>query len=208
MTKNTSETHNLHYLLRFRSTLNNALITHPRTFAVRVDLRFPDGYYVDDNKAIEAFTPAIRSRLTAVFKRRKKKNPGKQVHGSDLHFIWVRENNQCGEKIHYHALLMFNRDAFWQLGEYQKKGNLADLITQAWLSALKLKDDGCRTLVSFPENPCYHLFRAKLGATDDCQAVFQRLDYMAKHRTKQYSNKVRTLGCSVSDSENWMGRKH
>ncbi|MFJ3266944.1 hypothetical protein ACIPIK_12750 [Serratia liquefaciens] len=24
---------------------------------------------------------------------------------------------------------------------------------------------------------------------------------MAKHRTKQYSNKVRTLGCSISGSE-------
>ncbi|MGB2538498.1 YagK/YfjJ domain-containing protein [Hafnia paralvei] len=44
----------------------------------------------------------------------------------------------------------------------------------------------------------YHLFRGKLWATDDCQKVFQRIDYMAKHRTKQYSNKVRTLGCSVS----------
>lgn len=73
MTKNTSETHNFHYLLRFRSTLNNALITHPRTFAVRVDLRFPDGYCVDGNKAIEAFTPAIRSRLTALFKRKRKR---------------------------------------------------------------------------------------------------------------------------------------
>ncbi|HHW4126280.1 TPA: YagK/YfjJ domain-containing protein [Yersinia enterocolitica] len=50
----------------------------------------------------------------------------------------MRENNQYGGKIHYHALLMFNRDAFWRLGEYQKKGRLADLITQTWLSVLKL----------------------------------------------------------------------
>ncbi|HGK4900349.1 TPA: inovirus-type Gp2 protein [Yersinia enterocolitica] len=138
---------------------------------------------------IEAFTPAIRSRLLAVFKRRKKKNPGKYVHRSDLHFIWVRENNQYGEKIHYHALLMFNRDAFWRLGEYQKKGSLADLITQTRLSVLKLN------------TVLWSRFRKTLiitGATDDCLAVLQRIDYMVKHRTKQYSNKVRTLECSVS----------
>ncbi|WP_242452073.1 hypothetical protein [Pantoea agglomerans] len=33
---------------------------------------------------------------------------------------------------------MFNRNAFWRLGEYQIKGSLADLITQTWLSVLKL----------------------------------------------------------------------
>lgn len=201
MKKDKPDTHNLYYLARFRSTIHSALITHPRTLAVRVDLRLPEGYCVDDNKAIESFTPAIKSRLVALFKRKKKKNPGKQIHESGLHYIWVRESNQCGEKIHYHALLMFNKDCFWALGDYKKKGNLADLITQAWLSALKLKGDQYHPLVSFPENPCYHLFRGKLGATDDCQEVFQRIDYMAKHRTKQYSNKVRTLGCSVSGSK-------
>ncbi|XYK34885.1 inovirus-type Gp2 protein [Serratia sarumanii] len=50
--------------------------------------------------------------------------------------------------------------------------------------------------------PCSGLVSGKpwllLGATDDCQTVLQRIDYMAKHRTKQYSNKIRTLGCSVS----------
>ncbi len=80
--------------------------------AVRVDLRLPEGYCVDDNKAIESFTLAIKSQLVALFKRKKKNNPGKQIHDSGLYYIWVRENNQCGEKIHYHALLMFNKDSF------------------------------------------------------------------------------------------------
>lgn len=199
MKKDNLGTHNRYYLARFRSTLTNALRTHPRTLAVRVDLRLPEGYCVDDNKAIEAFTPAIKSRLAALFKRKKKKNPGQQIHQSGLHYIWVRENNQSGEKIHYHALLMFNKDSFWTLGNYKKKGNLADLITQAWISALKLKGDEHSSLVSFPENPCYHLFRGNLRATTGFHEVMRRIDYMAKHRTKQYSNKIRTLGCSVSE---------
>jgi hypothetical protein len=59
----------------------------------------------------------------------------------------VRENNQYGEKIYYHALLMFNRDAFWRLGKNQKKGSLADLV--------KCVEAEYRAPVSFAENPDY-----------------------------------------------------
>ncbi|EJJ4045593.1 DNA repair protein [Salmonella enterica subsp. enterica serovar Typhimurium] len=197
MKENSSITHNFYYLSRFRSTLYNALIIHPRTLLVRVDLRFPDDYGAESNKAIEAFTPAIKSRLVSRYKRDKKKRSGQQVHLSKLNYIWVREHNRCGKKVHYHALLMFNKDVFWTIGKLGEAGNLADLIINAWLSALGLTGKQYRSLVHFPDHACYHLNRAKLSATDDIKLIWQRLDYMAKHRTKVYSKRNRTLGCSA-----------
>ncbi|EKN4004809.1 inovirus Gp2 family protein [Yersinia enterocolitica] len=194
-------THNYLYLARFGSTVRNALITHPRLLVIRVDLRFPDNYDVEGNKAMKAFMAAITSRLEARYKRKKKENPGKQVHYSELHYIWVRENNQCGKKIHYHTLLMFNMDVFNSLGNYWKEGNLADLIINAWLSTLKLEGKEYRGLVYFCKSPCYRLNRANLEATDDYKKLMERTEYMAKHRTKIYSNRIRSAGSSIYDEQ-------
>ncbi|APS30705.1 inovirus Gp2 family protein [Pectobacterium brasiliense] len=189
--------YNYYYLCKFRSTLMNAMRTHPRTLAVRVDLHFPDDYCAEGNRAIGSFTPALKSRLRARYRRQVKKNHGKQTHQSDMHYIWVREHNQCGTKFHYHVLLMFNKDVFYTLGDYTQRGNLADMIIQAWCSALSLSAEKYRSLVTFPESPCYYLYWGSLNKSTDFSAIRSRIDYMAKNRDKQYSRKVRTMGCTA-----------
>ncbi len=52
-------THNYLYLARFGSTVRNALITHPRLLVIRVDLRFPDNYDVEGNKAMKAASSVL-----------------------------------------------------------------------------------------------------------------------------------------------------
>ncbi|MEI7101010.1 inovirus Gp2 family protein [Pectobacterium versatile] len=197
MSKTRLKKYNIHYLYKIKKTLELALLAHHRTLIVRVDLHFPDNYHVEDNTAIGSFTPALKSRLIAKYKRQVKHNPGKQIHQSDLHYVWVREQNQCGTKIHYHALLMFNKDAFYTLGDYTQKGNLADMIIQAWCSALNLDAEKHRTLVTFPKNPCYYLHWANANKSTNFDAISSRIEYMAKHRDKQYSRKVRTMGCTA-----------
>lgn len=197
MNKIPPEKYNNYYLYKIKKTLELAVLAHHRTLVVRVDLHFPDNVHVENNKAISAFTPALESRLIAKYKRQVKKNPGKQIHQSDLHYVWVREQNQCGTKIHYHALFMFNKDAFYTLGDYTQRGNLADMIIQAWCSALNLDAEKHRTLVTFPTNPCYYLYWADASKGTNFDAINSRIEYMAKHRDKQYSRKVRTMGCSA-----------
>lgn len=191
-------THNYHYIYRFESTIRNALIIHPRLLAIRVDLRFPDDFEVEGNKVMKSFMAAVTSRLESRYWHKKRANLGKHVHYSELNYLWVREHNQCGSKVHYHVVLMFNGDAFNSLGNYWKEGNLTSLIINAWLSALKLKGNEHRGLVYFPKHPCYRMNRSTLGSTPDFRNLMQRVEYMAKHRTKLYG-KVRSMGCSVYD---------
>lgn len=199
-------THNYHYIYRFGSTIRNALIIHPRLLAIRIDLRFPDDYEVEGNKAMKSFMAAVTSRLEARYWQKKRTNPGKHVHYTELNYIWVREHNRCGSKVHYHVVLMFNGDAFNSPGIYWNKGNLTDLIIKSWLSALRIKGDEHRGLVYFPKHSCYRLNRKNLSSTPEFNKLMQRVEYMAKHRSKLYG-KIRSMGCSVYDETELKNKK-
>lgn len=194
--KANTTSHNNHYLNRFEQVINLALAKHPRTLAARIDLHLPNETSRNDKNVISRFTDSVKAKVKADRKRSKKTNP--KAHDSEVHYIWVKESNQIGNKVHYHILLMFNKDAYWTLGNYIAEGNLADLIVQAWCSALGVDKEKYRSLVYFPKNPCYHINRNALTKTHDYQALLGRINYMAKDRTKQYSNQARSFGCSVN----------
>ena len=71
-------------------------------------------------------------------------------------------------------------------GYLLEQGNLTDLIINAWLSALRIKGDQYRGLVYFPKHSCYRLNRKILGSTPEFNKLMQRVEYMAKHRSKLY----------------------
>ncbi|PHI30137.1 inovirus Gp2 family protein [Budvicia aquatica] len=184
------------YLNRMTKTIQAALKEHPRTFALRVDLRLPDDILARTDPAlISRFMDSLKAKLKADLA--KKESEGKRVHPSTLRYVWVREFNEQEDKKHYHVLLLLNKDAYAFLGDYrQQTGNLAALITQAWLSALGINDERYQSLTYFPKNPCYYL-NIKMLDTDGVYAkLMTRVSYLAKERSKISADGERNFGCS------------
>lgn len=188
---------NFDYLNKIIEVIQSALNKHPRILALRFDLRLPDDVLARiDSAVISRFFDSLKAKLKADLN--KKRAEGKRVHSCTPRYIWVREFNQPGEKKHYHVLLLLNKDAYAFLGDYRKPdGNLAALITQAWLSALGVNDERYQSLPYFPKNPCYYL-DAKTLDTDGVYAkLMARVSYLAKERSKVSDDSERNFGYSL-----------
>ncbi len=187
---------NSDYLNKIIDVIQAALKEHPRTFALRVDLRLPDDIFARTDPAlISRFIDSLKAKLKADLT--KKESEGKRVHPSTLRYVWVREFNQREDKKHYHVLLLLNKDTYAFLGGYsQLTGNLAALITQAWLSALGINDERYQSLTYFPDNPCYYLNDKTLSTDGVYAKLMVRVSYLAKVRSKISADGERNFGCS------------
>lgn len=190
--------YNHDWLERIENTIENALNEHPRTLAIRVDLRLPDAEVSAsiDHAVISRFTDSLKAKIRA--NRHQKLKEGKRVHSCTLRYAWAREFGSEKGKKHYHVLLLLNKDAYFQLGPYTEYGGtLALTIRQAWMSALGVSDAKYHFLAQFPEYPCYYL-NAKTLVTDGIyQRLIERISYLAKERSKQYGDGERNFGCSL-----------
>ena len=191
-----------HYVTRMEDTVQKALVAHPRTLALRVDLHLPE--YNDllcantDSQVITRFMASLRSQLTAQWHR--KSQPGGRIHWTDLRYVWAREFDWFGIKPHYHVVLLLNNDAYNAPGNYQSEGtNLATIIMAAWYRALRIaipahpKD---RSLVKFVKNPCYWIDANSDSVEEVLSELMFRMRYMAKVRSKHHEDGYRLFGCS------------
>ena len=188
---------NPHYVNGIHKTIKAALEEHPRTFAIRVDLRLPayDVVAATDAGVISRFIDSLKAKIAADLHRKQKK--GIRVHPCTLRYIWVREFDKKENKKHYHAFLLLNKDTYAFLGDYrQSEGNLSVLITQAWLSALRLTGLQYRRLPRIPENPYYYLNAKTLDTDGIYPYLIARVYYMAKARSKISVDGERNFGCS------------
>lgn len=189
---------NTRYLQRILRVITQATTQHPRTMAVRVDLRLPDNHFNIRTGLLSRFIESLDAKIEARY--RKKIKQGIRSYPCHLRYAWVREVGEVNEKSHYHLVLFVNKDTFNGLGGYGEEGTgLASLIREAWLSALQLSTcPEYRALVHIPDNPLYYL---DVNATD-YKTVYDRLtfrlSYFAKERTKAYSPDERSFGCSQS----------
>lgn len=195
--------YNNHYLRRLKQTLDFALTVHPRTLAVILILRFPD--YLDNGDSIQhspdmgqgvfsRFIESLNAKISAY--QNRKKLAGKRVYPCRVSYSWVKEWG-IEEKPHYHAVLYFNHDTFFNLGNLRRSNNLGSFIQEAWCSALSFKsDEEYSTLVHFPINPLYILNRNDLHFNQIYHALIFRLRYFAKEHSKIYSKNERTFGSS------------
>ncbi|ELW9025237.1 inovirus Gp2 family protein [Yersinia enterocolitica] len=189
---------NITYLQQMLRVVGNATAQYPRTMAVRVDLRLPDDHFNNQAGIISRFIESLNAKIEARY--RKKIKQGIRSYRCQIRYAWVREVGEINERSHYHMVLFVNKDTFNGLGRYGSDGiGLANLISEAWLSALQLSPyPEYRTLVHIPDNPLYYL---DVNAPD-YQAVYDkltfRLSYFAKERTKSYSRDERSFGCSQS----------
>lgn len=195
------------YLLKLDQVIRRALEEHPRTFAVRVDLRYPRFF---DESAIKhdditCFIKSLKSQLEADARRKERER--KRVHPCTLRHVWAKEQCESGHP-HFHVLLLFNRDRYHGLGDFTSSShadglrgqafnepalNLSGRIIRAWASALNLDDRDAQGLVHFCQDGCYRLDQDDPEAFD---ALFERVSYLAKADTKVYGGRRRTFGGS------------
>lgn len=130
----------------------------------------------------------------------------KRTHHCRIRHVWVREFNKNGKK-HYHLALFFNQEAYAYPGTYKPdhegkyRHNLAYMIMEAWVRALHLdKEENYQQhyrLIHFPDNCHARLNMYDLSYQDNYAAIMNRLSYLAKEYSKDYSDGKRNFGCSI-----------
>lgn len=198
------------YIDRMIDTINRSLAEHPRTMAIRVDLRLPcipepnnhidaDSpvhFYNVDRGVISRFFVSLQAQIK--YDQDSKMREGKRVHACSVRYVWVRECSM-EHKWHYHVLLLLNKDAYAHLGNlniFDAQSNLISKIRKAWSSALNGDYDCCAGLVYVPENPIYYLDANNPSNNYVYNDLIYRCSYMAKDATKLYGDGYRCFGCS------------
>lgn len=194
---------NKHHLNLIAQTIDSAQATHARIFALRIDLRFPHEDndipclpFLADRAVISRFIDALKARITA--ETQYKQRMGKYVHPCHLHYVWARECNSAHHE-HYHLLLLFNKDRYFTLGNFNNTDDtLLNKIRAAWASALSLMPQEAIGLVHVPDNAEYHLDRHKPATQQEAQlsTLLLRAGYLAKLDTKVSKPGYRSFGCS------------
>lgn len=191
------------YLASIESVINDAVNEHPRSIAIRCDLRFPIDYNVDGTSSpISKFIASLKAQMEAADQAKHRANM--RVHPSTLRYVWVREWSNA-RLWHYHVVLFLNKDRFFTLGRFKsdpdemaEQINLSDRIQKAWASALSISLSYAIGLVHFPQNPTYFLDCGSSDFGNQYASLYERLSYFAKEETKHYGDGKNNFGCSRS----------
>ena len=195
------------YLDKLLATINLSLLEHPRTYAIRVDLRLPDfdGHHdclsrdeiVSFNRnrinLMKRFIESLNAKVKAQTRRMCRE--GKRARPCTVRYTWVRERDTALND-HYHVVLFFNKDRYYRSGDYSSDGSLASMIIAAWSSALGCSVASSFRLVHFPKNHGYYLNEKSSEFSQQYSDLFYRISYLAKKRTKRYGEGSRCFGCS------------
>ena len=203
--------------------INDALEDHPRTLAIRVDLRAPSGIRQLPEKAISNFIDTFKGKVKAKQDRRRATQERRYPKPCKVRYIWVRERDTALHD-HFHVLLLLNQDAYPSLGSFNSgKQNLANRIKDSWAHALGIYPEELGGGVHFPKNgeyiidasvePDHRLLRliesekwlemnkderydALAWFNDRYEGLFYRVSYFCKTDTKVFSRGLRSFGCS------------
>ncbi len=184
------------YLSRALYVIRHALAQHPRTFAFRVDLRFPSDWDFGDssgNESLGRFFASLRAKIRHNRMLRVKETG--YAHDTAISHIWCREIGEHGVP-HYHLAILLNRDAFFTLGTFEiGRDNIYNDLIEAWASALKLPVQCAVGLVHIPDN---HAYKLTIDDRDDTlNDFFCRVSYLCKAKTKHFGNGVHSFGASI-----------
>jgi hypothetical protein len=165
-------------------------------FALRVDLQIPNNDLIDRHRLMTRFIGSLKAQLKACERKRKRRNPDIRIYPNGLRYVWAKEYGTENELEHYHALLLFNKDAYYKTGNYRTEGSLASRIKKAWNSAL---GDAVSETASHVHN-CYNGSYYIDGNSNDYKKqldeVMYRASYLCKNRTKVISASRRSFGSS------------
>lgn len=185
------------YLERILGVLNSSLDEHPRTLAIRIDLRYPSSYTNEvPDKIMSRFIKTLRSYFITDYNQKRARNV--RAHRSSVRYAWCRESTAYSPE-HYHLILFVNRDAYYQLGAYGSKDNgLSAMIKRAWATALGIHVGNIGGAIHFPRNCLHHVRVNSDSFAKDYADTFYRASYLAKLDTKSYGNRYRSFDCSRS----------
>jgi len=193
------------YLDRAFQTVSRALAAHPRTFAFRVDLRFPEtinlpSEYYSSNIAIMRFIESFKAKIKYSRDLAKHNNPN--AHDTGVRYIWAREHHQSGVP-HYHLIIFLNADAFNTLGTFElNRKNIFNRLIQAWASALKINDQNAIGLVNlskphFSQAPfAFIIDKNSPDYTTHMNNLFTAISYLCKYETKTIGQNVHAFQTS------------
>ncbi len=198
---------NTHYLDRIILTMSKALKDYKRVHALRLDLRLPVSDSEKDilrrdeilnntfnqKNIIKRFFESLKAKIKAQEKRIKVS--GKRIYPCHLRYVWCRERNKSTND-HYHLVLFFNKDRYFSSGYRDNEESLVRLIMDAWSSALGEYVDNADRLVQLVYKGTHYLDQNKYDFENKYQALFTRLSYFAKNRTKHYDEGKRCFGTS------------
>ncbi|EGQ8098748.1 inovirus Gp2 family protein [Vibrio parahaemolyticus] len=198
---------NTHYLDRIILTMSKALKDYKRVHALRLDLRLPVSDSEKDilrrdevlnntfnqKNIIKRFFESLKAKIKAQEKRMKVS--GKRIYPCHLRYVWCRERNKSTND-HYHLVLFFNKDRYFSSGYRDNEESLVRLIMDAWSSALGEYVDNADRLVQLVYKGTHYLDQNKYDFENKYQALFTRLSYFAKNRTKHYDEGKRCFGTS------------
>lgn len=192
------------YLESNKRVMDDALSIHPRTFVIRVDLRFPSNYRDPDyprgisKSEITRFIESFKNKVNSEIDKRRRE--GKRAHSCSVSYIWVLEYGENSSE-HYHIVLFLNGNSFRRPGSKttpNRSSPLVNMIVEAWESALNISFEQAWGLVNIPRNSSYSLKRATSPEQDnEYRKLFERLSYLTKLKTKVYGRGERnSYGCS------------
>ncbi|WP_268206252.1 inovirus Gp2 family protein [Vibrio parahaemolyticus] len=198
---------NTHYLDRIILTMSKVLKDYKRVHALRLDLRLPVSDSEKDilrrdeilnntfnqKNIIKRFFESLKAKIKAQEKRMKASE--KRVYPCHLRYVWCRERNKSNND-HYHLVLFFNKDRYFSSGYRDNEESLVRLIMDAWSSALGEYVDNADRLVQLVYKGTHYLDQNKYDFENKYQALFTRLSYFAKNRTKHYGEGKRCFGTS------------
>lgn len=179
------------YLENTYKTIESALSQYPRVFATRFDLMLP----VDMqnwpssiiSRFLDHFKAIVESHLRSLGMKPEKCLP---------RIVWAKERYKSMNP-HYHALLLLNNDVFHMSGRLGSDNlNLISRIQSSWAKALGLTFKEAQGLVNFPPNRDYKLDRNSSDFHLQLEALFHRVSYLAKEKTKNYGDGTRYFSCS------------
>ncbi|WP_407531538.1 inovirus Gp2 family protein [Vibrio parahaemolyticus] len=172
--------------------LTQATNCFPRTFAFRVDLRFPHGYKFGETfPYMKKFFGSLESQIAEELKRRKRRF--RSVSEERLRYIWCKEIDKS-ENPHYHLVIFLNKDNFQSLGDFKrvirderKCKHLYQMLLCAWSRVLGIELEEAHRAVHIPENATYivRTFDGEVVAGNkEFTKLFNRSIYLAKARTQ------------------------
>ena len=201
--------------------INDALEDHPRTLAIRVDLRLPGFMDRLPYDAISHFMDTFKDKVKQ--DRRRAARVQGYSKPCKVRYIWVRERDKA-QSDHFHVLLLLNQDAYPSLGSFNsERQNLAKRIKESWALALGIYPDELCGGVLFPKN-CEYIVDASvepdnsllwlmeseewLGLkkkqrdkklswfNDRYEGLFYRVSYFCKANTKVFGRGLKSFSCS------------
>lgn len=177
------------YLETTLRVLQHTITQQCRTFAFRLDLRFPQtmpaGPMHADNACLSRFFHALRTELDAAGTK----------YTTEVRYLWCREQD-TSNKPHYHHLLLLNYDAFCSLGRFSPsfdggydQNNLYHRCVRAWSWAIGWPLDDMAGLAHVATDKLTRQPYVYCLHRDDA-ATFAQVFYAASYLSKAYSKPI------------------